>query len=63
MSAVHLVQTVEEFAEWVAAEFGEGAVLHPSNRISACGRHTGNFAKTTNRDQTTCKNCLKASTR
>lgn len=60
MKSTHLVPTPEEFEASVRAEFGPGVKLHPLNRLTSCGRHSGDLDVTTVTERTTCKTCLKA---
>lgn len=60
MSAtVHLVPTREVFAAQVAEQFGSSAVLHPSNRITSCGRHMSGLSVTERPEWATCKTCQR----
>lgn len=57
----HLIQTVEDFQSDVERKFGPGAQLHPSNRVTACGRHGGSLHATTDPAHVTCKVCARRS--
>lgn len=62
MSApVHLIPTVEAFAEYVRREFGPDAVLHPANRRTYCSRVMDYQALRITEDpaRVTCKVCAK----
>lgn len=56
----HLIPTPEAFAEYVAAEFGPDAQLHPANRLTSCGRRMGNLSTTTIQSRVSCKTCEHA---
>jgi NMD protein affecting ribosome stability and mRNA decay len=57
---VHLVPTPEVFAEQVLQKYGAEAVLHPSNRMTACGKRMAELSVTVYPERVTCKTCAKS---
>lgn len=58
--AIHLVPTPEAFAAEVAQKYGADAVLHPSNRLTACGKRMAELSVTIYPERVTCKTCAKS---
>lgn len=59
--AIHLIPTPEAFADLIRQAYGPEAVLHPNNRLTACGRRMNRMtmALTENPSRATCKTCAR----